>query len=87
MSCVSHCHLAAILPISGRIVSHYRWHPLYGKARVASRLNGAQRHVELAPGVVTVLPVWKLDAAYYADLKVGAPQVSLATLYTNPRRG
>jgi hypothetical protein len=43
MSCVSHCHLAAILPISGRIVIHYRWHPLYGKARVASRLNGAQR--------------------------------------------
>jgi hypothetical protein len=42
-------------------------------------------HVELAPGVVTVLPVWKLDAAYYADLKVGAPQVSLARLYTNPR--
>jgi hypothetical protein len=51
------------------------------------RATGEFVHVELAPGVVTVLPVWKLDAAYYADLKVGAPQVSLATLYTNPRRG
>ena len=34
-------------------------------------------HVELAPGVVTVLPAWKLDAVYCAGLKVGALQVSL----------
>jgi len=39
-------------------------------------------HVELAPGVVTVLPAWKLDAVYCAGLKVGAPQVSLAALCT-----
>ena len=37
-------------------------------------------HVELAPGVVAVLPAWKLDAVYCASLKVGAPQVSLAAL-------
>jgi hypothetical protein len=37
-------------------------------------------HVELTPGVVTILPAWKLDAAYCAGLRVGAPQVSLAAL-------
>lgn len=37
-------------------------------------------HVELGPGVVTILPTWKLDAVYCAGLKVGAPQVSLAAL-------
>jgi hypothetical protein len=37
-------------------------------------------HVELARGVVAVLPAWKLDAVYCASLKVGAPQVSLAAL-------
>ncbi len=37
-------------------------------------------HVELAPGVVTVLPAWKLDAVYCAGLRVGTPQVSLTAL-------
>jgi hypothetical protein len=37
-------------------------------------------HVELTPGVVTILPAWKLNAAYCAGLRVGAPQVSLAGL-------
>lgn len=37
-------------------------------------------HVELTPGVVTILPAWKLDPVYCAGLKVGAPQVSLAAL-------
>jgi hypothetical protein len=67
-------------------VVHYRWHPLYGmKAR---RIQGERRasgefvHVELTPGAVTILPVWKLDAIYCASLKVGAPQVSLAALCT-----
>jgi hypothetical protein len=36
--------------------------------------------VELTPGVVTILPAWKLDAVYCAGLKVGAPQVSLSAL-------
>ena len=36
--------------------------------------------MELAPGVVTILPAWKLDVVYCAGLKVGAPQVSLAAL-------
>jgi hypothetical protein len=37
-------------------------------------------HVELTPGIVTILPAWKLDAFYCTGLKVGAPQVSLAAL-------
>jgi hypothetical protein len=36
--------------------------------------------VELTPGVVTILPAWKLDAVYCVGLKVGAPQVSLSAL-------
>ena len=38
--------------------------------------------MELTPGIVTILPAWKLDPIYCAGLKVGAPQVSLAALCT-----
>lgn len=37
-------------------------------------------HVELAAGVVTILPAWKLDPVYCTDIKVGAPQVSISAL-------
>ena len=37
-------------------------------------------HVELTPGVVTILPAWKLDAVYCGGLTVGAAQVSLSAL-------
>ena len=63
---------------------HYRWHPLHGRS--ARRIQGERRasgvfvHVELTPGVVTIVPAWKVDPVYCAALKVGAPQVSLAAL-------
>src|SRR5439155_6310488 len=66
------------------VIVHYRWHPLHGQS--ARRIQGERRasgefvHVELTPGVVTILPAWKMDAVYCAALKVGAPQVSLAAL-------
>jgi len=67
-------------------VVRYRWHPLYGQRvrRIQSeqRTSGELVHVELTPGVVTILPAWKLDAIHCAGLKVGAPQVSLAALCT-----
>jgi hypothetical protein len=44
------------------------------------RATGDFVHIELTPGVVTILPAWKLDAIYCGGLKVGAPQVSLAAL-------
>jgi hypothetical protein len=37
-------------------------------------------HVELTPGAMTILPAWKLDGAYCAGFKVGAPRVCLAAL-------
>ena len=46
------------------------------------RASGELVHVELTPGVVTILPAWKLDAIHCAGLKVGAPQVCLAALCT-----
>ena len=46
------------------------------------RASGELVHVELTPGIVTILPAWKLDPIYCAGLKVGAPQVSLAALCT-----
>jgi hypothetical protein len=65
-------------------VVRYRWHPLYGRRvrRIQSerRASGELVHVELAPGAVTILPAWKLDAVYCAGLKVGAPQASLTAL-------
>jgi hypothetical protein len=33
--------------------------------------SGEFVHVELAPGVVTILPAWKLDSIYCAGIKVG----------------
>jgi hypothetical protein len=66
------------------VVIHYRWHPLYGQSarriQIERRASGEFMHVELASGVVTVLPAW-LDAIDCAGLKVGAPQVSLVALY------
>ena len=71
------------------VVVHYRWHPLHGRSarRIQSerRASGEFVHVELTPGVVTILPAWKLDAVYCAGLKVGAPQVSLAALCDTAR--
>ena len=69
------------------VIVQYRWHPLYGQRahRIQSerRATGNLVHVELIPGVVTILPAWKLDAIYCAGIVVGAPQVSLAAL-TDP---
>jgi hypothetical protein len=57
---------------------------LYGQSarriQVERRATGEFVHVELGPGVVTILPAWKLDAVNCAGLKIGAPQVSLAAL-------
>src|SRR5215471_10966307 len=68
------------------VVVRYRWHPLYGQRvrRIQSeqRASGELVHVELTPGIVTILPAWKLDPIYCAGLKVGAPQVSVAALCT-----
>jgi hypothetical protein len=66
------------------VIIYYRWHPLYGKSarriQIERRATGEFVHVELTPGVVTVLPAWKLDPVYCAGLRVGGPQVSLAAL-------
>jgi hypothetical protein len=85
MSCVfpsqSRSHSAHI---GQDVIIHYRWHPLYGKSarriQIERRATGEFVHVELTPGVVTVLPAWKLDPVYCAGLRVGGPQVSLAAL-------
>jgi hypothetical protein len=59
------------------IIVHYRWHPLCGQSarriQIERRASGEFVHVEMTPGVVTILPSWKLDAVYCAGLKVGAP--------------
>jgi hypothetical protein len=65
-------------------VVYYRWHPLYGRSarRIQSerRASGEFVHVELTPGVVTIVPAWKLDPVFCAGLKIGAPLVSLTAL-------
>ena len=51
--------------VGQEVVVHYRWHPLYG--RRVRRIQGERRasgefvHVELAPGVVTIVAAWMLD--------------------------
>ena len=59
------------------VIIHYRWHPLYGRSvhrvRGERRASGEVVYVEVTPpGVVMILPAWKLDAVYWAGLKVGA---------------
>jgi hypothetical protein len=66
-------------------VVHYRWHPLHGR-RVRrhyseDRLAGRFVHVEVAPGVVTVIAAWMLDPAACAGMEeLGPPRVSVAAL-------
>src|ERR1051325_1223172 len=66
------------------VIIHYRWHPLYGRSvrcvQSHRRTSGDVVHVELSPDAVTIVPAWKLDAVYCAGLRVGPPQVSLASL-------
>src|SRR4051794_7889172 len=63
---------------------HYRWHPFHGRRiRVQyseQRADGRVVHVEIEPGVVTVLPFWMLDAGTCAGMTLGAPRVSLDAL-------
>jgi len=65
-------------------VVHYRWHPLHGR-RVRrhfseDRLAGRFVHVEVAPGVVTVIAAWMLDPVACAGMELGPPRVSVAAL-------
>jgi hypothetical protein len=65
-------------------VVHYRWHALFGRRlrveRVDKRRSGHFVHVELLPGVFTVVAAWMLDASACAGMDLGAPRVSLAAL-------
>jgi hypothetical protein len=65
-------------------LAHYRWHALFGRRlrveRVDKRRSGQFVHVELLPGVFTVVAAWMLDASACAGMDLGAPRVSLAAL-------
>ena len=41
------------------------------------RATGEVVHVEVAPGVVTCVAAWMLDAAACAGMELGAPRVSV----------
>src|SRR5271156_6729653 len=86
---IVHCQRAANSydPMPSRIHSahigqevdvHYRWHPLYGRRlRVEhseQRASGRVIHVEVAPGTVTILPDWMVDASVCAGMAIGAPR-------------
>src|SRR5215475_2534943 len=84
MTCARAQSCAHSAHIGQDVVIHYRWHPLHGRsARCVQherRASGEVVHVELAPGVITMLAAWKLDAVHCASFKVGTPQVSLEAL-------
>jgi hypothetical protein len=48
--------------------------------RVESRKTGRFVHVEVAPGVFTVLAEWMLDASACVGMEIGAPCASIAAL-------
>ena len=66
-------------------VVHYRWHALFGRRvrieRTDNRKAGRFVHVEVLPGVVTVVAAWMLDASACIGMEIGAPRVSLAALH------
>jgi hypothetical protein len=70
--------------IGQEVEVHYRWHPYHGRRiRVQysePRADGRVVHVEIEPGVVTVLPFWMLDAGPCAGMTLGVPQVSVDAL-------
>jgi hypothetical protein len=65
-------------------VVHYRWHALFGRRvrveRIDSRKVGRFVHVEVAPGIFTVVAEWMLDASACVGMEIGAPRTSLAAL-------
>jgi hypothetical protein len=65
-------------------VVHYRWHALFGRRvrieRADNRKAGRFVHVEVLPGVVTVVAAWMLDASACVGMEIGAPRASLAAL-------
>ena len=63
---------------------HYRWHALFGRRlrveRVDRRRSGQFVHVEVLPGVFTVVAAWMLDPLVCIGMELGVPRVSLAAL-------
>jgi hypothetical protein len=70
--------------IGQEVEVHYRWHPFHGRRLRAQyseqRADGRVVHVEIGPGVVTVLPSWMLDAGICAGISLGAARVSADAL-------
>ena len=70
--------------IGQEVVVHYRWHALYGRQlrrhRGERRAGGDVIHVEVAPGVVTMVAAWMLDAVACADMEIGTPRVVVPAL-------
>src|SRR5947209_19459205 len=58
--------------IGQEVEVHYRWHPFYGRRlrlqHSEQRSSGRVIHVEVAPGTVTVLPDWMVDASVCAGI-------------------
>ena len=63
---------------------HYRWHPHFGRTvivrRVEQRATGQFLKVEGPSGIVVSIPAWIVDPLVCADMRIGQPQVDLATL-------
>jgi len=47
---------------------------------IEQRADGPIVHVEVAPGIVTVVPAWMLDPVACAGMEIGAPRVAASTL-------
>jgi hypothetical protein len=70
--------------IGQQVEIYYRWHPLRGRrVKVCGseqRGTGQFVHVEVAAGVVTLIPAWMLDPVLCAGMTSGAPRVALSAL-------
>ena len=66
------------------VVIHYRWHPLCGRRlrrHHSERRAGSNFvHVEVAPGVVTVVAAWMLDPGACTGMEIGQPRVAAGEL-------
>jgi len=70
--------------IGQEVEVHYRWHPLYGRRvrqhYTEQRASGRIVHIEVQPGVITVVAAWMLDPIACAGMETGEPRVAVTAL-------
>lgn len=70
--------------IGDEVVIRYRWHPLHGRTLrrhySEQRADGEVAHVEVAPGIATIVPAWMLNTVACSSMEMSEPRVTISAL-------